>query len=78
MSAKKVRSNIQLIDNNNNIIYSALKISMQKSSSALVKEAFTSGKISSGVEISEDGRLVNVLAFPLYKGGKATGLRNGY
>lgn len=73
LSASKVLSRMQILDLNGSVVFSSPKPSTQ-TKKTLYKQALKDGKIQSGLERDDDGKLVAEIAFPLFMRGKAIGI----
>lgn len=74
LSASKVISKLQLVDNNNDIAFSSQSAISGRSQRALASLAMREGKIVRGIERDNDGTLEAVIAFPLFARGQTIGV----
>ena len=74
LSASKVITKLQLIDNNNDIAFSSQSSIAGRSERALVSMAMREGKIVHGIERDNDGSLEAVISFPLFARGQTIGV----
>jgi methyl-accepting chemotaxis protein len=74
LSTSNIITKMQLLDLDNNVLFSAPQAYLGKSHSTLVKQTLSEGKIMRGIERGEDGELDVVLAFPLVTRGKPVGI----
>lgn len=74
LSAEGVVTKIQIADLQGEILYSAPDNFKGKTKKSLPTDAASSGKIMSGIEHDDDGKLYANLAFPVYVRGKAVGV----
>jgi len=73
LSAQNIVTRLQITDLDSNVLFSAPDSFSGKTSKKLVSLALADGKVKGGIEVDDDGKLVSVLAFPLYMRGKAIG-----
>lgn len=73
LSASKVLSRMQILDLNGSVVFSAPH-KASKTKKSLYKLALKDGKIKSGLERDDDGKLVAEIAFPLFMRGKTIGI----
>ncbi len=74
LSTSKVLSRLQIINASGEVVFSAPNAFSGKTRKALVQDALREGKVKRGVERDDDGRLLVVVAFPLYAQGAAAGV----
>ncbi len=74
LSAGKILSRLQIINLNNEVVFSAPNHYSGPTSKTLLKKAVDSGKIIRGLERDDDGKLVAEVAFPLFMHGKVIGV----
>ena len=74
LSASNVITRMQLISLDGNVLYSAPEAFSGKTNKAIVGSALDSGKIERGIARDDDGKLVAVVAFPMFMRGKAIGM----
>ncbi|MCG8428965.1 MAG: methyl-accepting chemotaxis protein [Chromatiales bacterium] len=74
LSTSNVITKMQLVDLDNNVLFSAPDNFSGKTVKTLAMEAIRQGKITSGVERDDSGELDIVLAFPLMSRGKPVGV----
>jgi methyl-accepting chemotaxis protein len=72
LQAMKLIDNLMVFDNKGNIKYTLVE--SVKSTPIMAKRALSDGKPQQGFELSSDGRLVNVVAFPLYDRADLVGI----
>ena len=72
LSASKVLTRMQIINLNDQVVYSAPNDSTS-TRKALYKKSLKEGKVVRGLERDDDGRLVAEIAFPLFMRGKVIG-----
>ena len=73
LSASGVISRLQLTNTNGKVLFSAPVAFAGNSRKALIEKAISSGRIVNGIERDDDGKLLNVVAFPLSMRGKVVG-----
>ena len=74
LSASDVLTRMQITDLEGQVLFSAPDPFSGTTRKAVVRQALAEGKVRRGVERDDDGRLVAVVAFPLYTRGKAIGV----
>ena len=74
LSASNVLTRMQLVSLDGNVLYSAPNKFSGKTNKAIVDTALTSGKIERGIARDDDGKLVAVVAFPMFIRGKPIGV----
>jgi len=73
LNASGVISRLQITDVVGKVLYSSNTSFSEKSRKLLIDKAITGGKVVSGIERDDDGKLLNVVAFPLSMRGKVIG-----
>ncbi|MFZ5593131.1 MAG: methyl-accepting chemotaxis protein [Pseudomonadota bacterium] len=73
LSTSKVLSMLQIINASGEAVFSAPNAFSGKTRKALVQDALREGKVKRGIERDDDGRLLAVVAFPLYVQGAVAG-----
>jgi len=74
LSTLNVLNGIQLFDERGEYLAAIPDNSMQKTSKSLVYKSIDTGKVSSGIEIEDDGQIMAVVAFPVTKRRKLLGI----
>jgi methyl-accepting chemotaxis protein len=74
LTASNVLTHMQITDLDGQVMYSAPSAYSGKSSIPLVAQAVSEGKIERGLARNREGRLLAVVAFPLYNRGKPIGV----
>lgn len=74
LSASNVITRMQLLSLDGNVLYSAPNDFSGKTNKAIINKALESGKIERGIARDDDGKLVAVVAFPMFIRGQAIGI----
>jgi len=74
LSASKVITRMQLVSIEGNVLYSAPAAFNGKTNKTIVSSALKSGKIERGIARDDDGKLVAVVAFPMFIRGQPIGV----
>ena len=74
LSASNVITRMQLISLDGNVLYSAPNKFNGKTNKDIINVALNSGKIERGIARDDDGKLVAVVAFPMFIRGKSIGI----
>jgi len=74
LSASNVITRMQLVSLEGNVLFSAPENFSGKTQKAIVGAALESGKIERGIARDDDGKLVAVVAFPMFKRGQPIGI----
>ena len=74
LSASNVITRMQLISLDGNVLFSAPNNFSGKTNKAIIDAALESGKIERGIARDDDGKLVAVVAFPMFIRGKSIGI----
>ena len=74
LSASNVITRMQLVTLDGNVLFSAPNNFSGKTNKAIIGKTLTSGKIERGIARDDDGKLVAVVAFPMFKRGKPVGI----
>jgi len=74
LSASNVITRMQLVSLNGNVLYSAPNEFSGRTNKAIVTSALNSGKIERGIARDDDGKLVAVVAFPMFVRGQPIGV----
>jgi len=74
LSASNVITRMQLVSLDGNVLYSAPQKFSGRTNKAIVSTALDSGKIERGIARDDDGKLVAVVAFPMFVRGKPIGI----
>ena len=73
LHASGVISRLQITDPQGSVLYSEPVSFSGKSKKNLIEKAIKQGKVLSGIERDDDGKLLNIVAFPLSMRGKVIG-----
>jgi len=73
LQASGVISRLQITDVGGRVLYSSDTSFADKSRKLIIDKAISGGKVVSGIERDDDGKLLNVVAFPLSMRGKVIG-----
>jgi len=74
LSASNVITRMQLVSLEGNVLFSAPEKFSGKTNKAIINTALESGKIERGIARDDDGKLVAVVAFPMFIRGKSIGI----
>jgi methyl-accepting chemotaxis protein len=74
LTASNVITRMQLVSLDSQVLYSAPESYGTTTSKGLVKAALETGKVARGIERDDDGKLVAVVAFPLFIRGQTIGI----
>jgi methyl-accepting chemotaxis protein len=74
LTASNVITRMQLVSLDSQVLYSAPENYGTTTSKGLVKAALETGKVARGIERDDDGKLVAVVAFPLFIRGQTVGI----
>lgn len=78
LSADKVIDRLQVFDLDQNILYSSSHSSVASAANYVTNDAVKQNKLVSGIVREDSGRLSAVVAFPLFRRGKAIGIGTYY
>lgn len=73
LHASGVISRLQITDPQGSVLYSSPVSFSGKSKKTLIEKAIKQGKVLTGIERDDDGKLLNIVAFPLSMRGKVIG-----
>lgn len=73
LNASGVLTRLQITDAQGRVLYSEPVSFSGKSKKTLIEKALKQGKVLSGIERDDDGKLLNIVAFPLSMRGKVIG-----
>jgi methyl-accepting chemotaxis protein len=74
LTASNVITRMQLVSLDSQVLYSAPESYGTTTGKGLVRAALETGKVARGIERDDDGRLVAVVAFPLFIRGQTIGI----